>query len=87
MYKNEDFMTIRPKIDKPKLDDIIDKGGHVYEDLINQRKEKKKVRVNVEMPPSMVESINEVLKHRVGITRNGWILEAIQEKLQRSIYT
>lgn len=58
---------------------LISKGARVKED----DKEKKWSHVNLRIPSELLNNIDEVLDDRFGISRNGWILEAIQEKLKR----
>jgi len=35
------------------------------------------------VPTDIVAKIDDILYERIGLTKNGWILEAIQEKLKR----
>lgn len=71
-------MVIKKKIEIQK---VIDKGGHVGAD-----KEQKSgwtnftLRINKEM----LNEIDEALESTVGISKTGWILQAIHEKLKRN---
>jgi hypothetical protein len=40
--------------------------------------------ISLRITDKILEDINSMLKTRVGIPRNGWILEAIQEKIKKS---
>lgn len=80
-------MPIREKIEKPKEDldkarnEIISRGGHVGADI----EEKKKEWINfcLRIKVEMLDHIEKALEDRAGITKTGWILEAIHEKLKR----
>jgi hypothetical protein len=75
-------MTVRKPLLREQnvnTDALISKGALVRED----RKPTKKHVVNLHIPSNMLESITEAMKDRVGISRMGWILEAIHEKIQR----
>jgi len=72
-------MTIR---NKPKKDisDIIEKGGELSS-ISNDRPKWKTMPLRISIP--LLEELNEDLKSRIGMSRNAWILEAIQEKLKK----
>lgn len=63
-----------------EIEKLIAKGASVREDL--KREEKKFTNLNLRMPTEMLKKVNDALQERIGISRNGWILEAIQEKLR-----
>lgn len=65
-----------------EIDKLISKGSYVKEDL-KQDIEKKSTHINFRIPTEMLKQVDEALKHRVGISRNGWLLEAIDEKLKK----
>ena len=77
-------MTIRKNPEnKPSIIDmnVIEKGAYVASDKIkkNENWEYIQLRVSCEM----LENIkNILLTERKGMSRNAWILEAIQEKLK-----
>ena len=62
-----------------EVEALIEKGGKVKEDY----KTKEWFIVNLRLPMSMLEEVDEAVANRVGITRTGWILEAIHEKLRK----
>lgn len=72
-------MAISKRIKIPELDKIISQGGHVSAD----QKKTGWVSIQLRLSSDMIESIGTSLKDRVGLSRNAWILEAIQEKLKR----
>jgi len=44
----------------------------------------KQERMNLRLPPQMIEAVDAALAQRVGrVSRNTWITEAVQEKLIR----
>ena len=68
-------------VSKPREKDVealIEKGGKVKEDY----KSKEWFIVNLRIPMSKLEEVDQAVGNRVGITRTGWILEAIHEKLR-----
>ena len=76
-------MGVRKRIEKEKeeidVEALIDKGAHVKED---QKKENKEWTViNVRISTDMLQAVDKSVGRRVGITRTGWILESIHEKL------
>ena len=70
-------MPIRKPLEKPRLNPI-EQGAPVKGDKI----EKEWIHINLRAPASLIHQVNEALEERVGISRVGWILEAIQEKLK-----
>ncbi len=79
-------MAVRKRLDTPRLehadiDALIDKGAKVKEDNIAEKK--KWTYISLRIPLSMIEDIDDSVEDKVGITRTGWILQALQEKLQR----
>lgn len=70
-----------PKKELPSIDDIIDRGGEVLADKEDQKK--KWTNFTLRIPKDLLEQIDSVLDSRIGISKTGWILEAIQEKLHR----
>jgi hypothetical protein len=68
-------------VSKPREKDVealIEKGAKVKEDC----KSKEWFIVNLRISKSMLEDVDEAVEDRVGITRTGWILEAIHERLK-----
>ena len=59
---------------------LIDQGGKVKEDT---RSSKQWLIVNLRISKEMLGKVDEDVDDRVGITRTGWILEAIHEKLRK----
>lgn len=78
-------MTVRKKFDKNlrhesmSLDTIISRGANVKEDSIMS---KEWSFLNLRIPTSLLNELNEHLESKIGISRTGWILQAIQDKLK-----
>lgn len=76
-------MTVKKKIEENvdslerKMLDIISHGGSVKED---GQIDKKRKNITVSIPITMLKEIEFFLNRRPGLTRNAWILEAIQDK-------
>lgn len=71
----------KPGVDIIDIDKLLSKGALVHEDM-KPVEEKKNSYLNLRIPTNMLAQVDEALKDRVGITRTGWILEAIHEKLK-----
>lgn len=59
---------------------MIDKGGHVPSDL---KSKPMWTTFNLRIKKSMLDEIDEALEETVGISKTGWVLQAIQEKLRK----
>lgn len=72
------------KVELPKVnvDDLISKGAKVREDNKVPKNDGFEF-INLRIPSKLLESLALVLDKRVGISRTGWILEAIHEKIKR----
>lgn len=73
-------MTIRRKVERTtKLEqEIISRGGEVAE----EKKIKKRLRLVLEIPYELLETVDKDRRSRTGfVSRNTWILEAINQKL------
>ena len=70
-------MVIKKKV---AIEQVIDKGGRVVSD---QEVEKKWVNFTLRIRADMLKDIDDALEETVGISKTGWILQAIQEKLKR----
>lgn len=91
-------MALKKLIDKESVEEIpedIEKarqefirgGGKVKADL--DRKEVKEVkeeweRIMLRIKKEKITMIDEIVKNTMGLTRTGWILQAIEEKLKNS---
>jgi hypothetical protein len=77
-------MTVTKKIEKSDVATetmkYISDGGEVRADLTN-RKNKKTIALM--MPVDFLSQMDSMIRSRVGLSRNAWILEAIQEKIER----
>ncbi|MFI0477797.1 MAG: hypothetical protein ACH349_01540 [Candidatus Rhabdochlamydia sp.] len=74
-------MAVRKPIIKQEVDvdALIERGAKVKEEL---KKEKEWTIINLRISTEMLKEVDQAVKDRVGITRTGWILEAIHEKLK-----
>lgn len=68
-----------PQVDIGKL---IDKGAPEKEDL-KVEDSKKCAYINLRIPCTMLDEIDEVVEETIGITRTGWILQTLQKELKR----
>jgi hypothetical protein len=78
-------MAIRQKIDKkpastPSVEKVIERGGHVAADRNNDQEW---TNFCLRIRKDIVERMEGLISQRLGMTKTGWILEAIQEKLKR----
>jgi hypothetical protein len=64
------------------IDEVINRGGS---SAASQEEQPDKERVfNLRVPGYLVEKIDALRKRRIGkISRNTWILEAIEDKIER----
>jgi len=64
------------------IDAVINRGGS---SAASQEEDREKERIfNLRVPESLVEKVDTLRKRRTGkISRNTWILEAIEEKAER----
>lgn len=80
-------MVLRAKVEKTDtktetIDEVISRGGHVLADL-DAKKKKEWINFCLRIPVDMLDRIDQELEDRIGISKTGWILEAIQEKLKK----
>lgn len=67
---------IKPDKDKEKkTKKIINKGG-------SERVKKGWTMITLRLPDHLLREIDTETEERIGLSRNAWILEAIQEKLK-----
>lgn len=69
---------------KKRLEDVIDKGAGIKEEGVNNDEEY--VTISLRMKKGMLKKLNECVKNKVGITRNGWILQAIDKQMTLERY-
>lgn len=75
-------MVVKRQMEKQNVDvdALIDQGAKVKEDFGSEAKEWH--IVNLRISKKMLKEVDQAVDERVGITRTGWILEAIHEKLK-----
>lgn len=73
-------MVITRNFNNKNIDEIINKGGSVASERI---KDESYRIVNLRIKSVDLELVDQYLKKRMGLSRNAWLLEAIQEKLKR----
>lgn len=81
-------MAVRKPLEKQPpphqydIEELLAKGASVKED--NKLTEQKDwAYINLRVPSKMLKGVDVALQDRVGISRTGWILEAIHEKLNK----
>lgn len=79
-------MSVRKRLEKKKtepvdVDALIEKGAKVKEDM--HLEDTKWSYINVRISNKMLDDVDSAVSNRVGITRTGWILEALYEKLKK----
>ena len=76
-------MSVTKKIEKkdPSVDatKYIMGGSEVRSDIT----EKKRRGLCIYIPTDFLREIDLILKRRIGISRNAWILEAMQQKMEQ----
>lgn len=75
-------MAVRKIEKRVDVDALIDQGAKVKEDF--NKPEKEWVMVNLRVPKDMLRAVDAAVDRRVGISRTGWILEAMHEKIQNA---
>lgn len=81
-------MSVRKPLEKSKeeakekvdVSALINQGAKVKEDLKKETKDW--TVINLRISTEMLQEVDEAVKNRVGITRTGWILEAIHKHLR-----
>lgn len=75
-------MGVRKPLEKKEvdIDALIDGGAKVKEDY--KKGCKTWVMVNLRISKEMLQEVDAAVDERVGITRTGWILEAIHKHLK-----
>lgn len=63
---------------KAEIEQVINKGGQVKAD-----KEKHWVNFTLRIREDLLVEIERQLEETIGISKTGWILQAIQEKLKK----
>jgi len=71
-------MTIK-QLKPREIDRIIEKGGNVKSDVESNEEF---VRFTLRLPKKMSREIDEFMENTVGISKTGWILQTIQQKLK-----
>lgn len=72
-------MAVRKPVKKINVDALIEKGARVKNDTVL----KKSVYLNLRIPYHLLQQLDQAVEARIGINRTGFILEAIQQKLER----
>lgn len=50
--------------------------------MVPREKNRALQSVNLRVPINMLQTVDEIVCRRMGLSRNAWILEAIQEKIE-----
>lgn len=81
--KSSSSSSLSRKPTKPNVDSFIDKGLKATP-AKKESNDSEISRLQLRLPKSKVQQIDEALeKKRVKVSRHHWILEAIEEKLER----
>lgn len=74
----------KTKLSEEEIEALINKGAPVKEDKI-EVKEKDSIwtHVLIRISKEMLQEVDKCLSSRVGISRTGWLLEAVNEKIKR----
>ena len=95
LLENEGKMAFKKKVflgsenvDQETIDNFISGGGLVASDLKKEEPTQlvdanEWVRIILRIRLDAVKEIDKLVTKRMGITRTAWMLEAIQEKLER----
>lgn len=77
-------MTVTKKVDRNQVSSdalkYISEGASVRLDAVTQKSKK---ILSLRISSEFLERIDNMVNKRMGLTRNAWIVEAIQEKLER----
>ncbi len=63
------------------IDELISKGAPVNEDM--KKNVESWVMINLRLPSWMLQEIDSIMESRVGMSRNAWLLEAINDKIKQ----
>ena len=78
-------MAVSRKPVAAEIEALIQKGGTVPEESPPPSPPRKVVPVTLRIPSTLLERVDQHLKSQlVPLPRHTWILEAVQEKLERS---
>lgn len=81
-------MIIKKKQEKEDLEslrkEIISNGGAVKESTKPKDEKLTWTNICVRIPTSLLNDVDKTVKKRFSVSRNGWILESIQEKLKET---
>jgi len=80
-------MVVMKKIEKPSekdREDFISKGSQTPAD-VKKKDENEWTNILIRIKKSALKQVDERVESRMGMWRTGWILEAIQEKLDADI--
>jgi hypothetical protein len=83
--------TNKPEVSKEEArEKFISGGGLVQADIsheekaISQKSKEEWTKILIRIRSNILEEIDQLVLDRMGMTRTGWILEAIQEKLAKN---
>lgn len=68
---------------KIDVDALISKGAYVLEDNKHDNS-KERIFISLGIPKYILKELDETLKECIGLSRTGWILQAIHEKLKNN---
>jgi hypothetical protein len=87
-------MVLKRQVEKPSEDlekareEFIRGGGLVASDVKKEEaKNEEWTKLSLRIKISAIDEIDSKLENKMGLTRTGWILQAIEEKLERERQT
>jgi hypothetical protein len=73
-----------PPADEEAIAAFINQGGSTPDEPPPAEEERTEARINLRLPGDMLAEVDAAIKHRrIRISRNTWLQEAVQEKLDR----
>jgi len=70
--------------DEEAISAFISKGGSVPHGTTPDAEERAEARINFRLPGDMLAEVDAAIRQRrIRVSRNTWLLEAVQEKLDR----
>lgn len=74
-------MVVKSKCHQKSIEEVIDQGAHVIEDRV--RVSNDWTLISVRLPKEMLKIIDEARSKSVGLSRNAWILQQLQNALDQ----
>lgn len=82
MVKPSPIDQVNKKQSERSIEEIVNKGAPVKEDVKQEHQKEIWKLVPVRMPEKLLKELDEKIEKRIGLSRNAWILESIQKNLK-----